>query len=237
MTARNHAILVISVLLVALAACVFPRQSTRAQATTYVRVIPETVSANVGDVFAVAITLNDVENLYGVEALLTWNSSVLQCLRADVRLGQADGVLSGEPLIAENSTTTGRYIISATSVNPAPPFSGSGNIVSVTFEVVGEGTTKLALQSELDDYPPLDRYPRISYPIDHTSFDGWFQTVVPEFQEVTLIVALIILGTVTLLLLKRSQWRNSDDLRHRSTGSVEKAITSKQDHRTGRSAR
>ena len=134
---------------------------------------------HVGEAFTVTISLANVQNLYGIEINLKWDSSIIQATKIDTRLGvesHADGVLhestNTPPLfIAENDFTTAKdkYRLVATSTSPAPAFSGSGNIVTITFNPITTGTSQLTVTSELYDYPPTERDPRVSQPIDHTN--------------------------------------------------------------------
>ena len=118
----------------------------RGSPETAVEVVPYASTADVGQSFTVNITVLNVQNLYGVEATVNWNSSVLELSNIDIRLGHTDtdGVLyntsfTSPPFIAENSTQNGQYAIAATSTAPAPSFNGSGNIVRITFNVTNSG--------------------------------------------------------------------------------------------------
>jgi hypothetical protein len=149
------------------------------QASTIVAVIPSSVSAHIGEQFNVTVSLSNVQNLYGLEVILTWDPAVLRVSKVDLRLGvetYPDGILhesSSSPsiFIAENNLTQtgGEYSLVATSMAPASSFSGSGNIVRLTFEPTAVGTSKIDIESQLLDYPPTDRDPRISQPITHSS--------------------------------------------------------------------
>jgi hypothetical protein len=150
---------------------------------TIVKVEPSVSSADVGEIFTIKIMVLDVQNLYGVEVNLYWNSSILEPVNIDIRLNETDGVLYNPIYTAENSTQKGKYILVATSMNPAPPFNGSGNIVKVTFNVTNSGNSILHLETQLYDYPPPDREPRISFPIEHTTIDGSV-SVIPEFPSI-----------------------------------------------------
>jgi hypothetical protein len=122
-----------------------------------------------------------------------WNATVLQATKVDARVGVesfSDGVLhesSNSPpiFIAENNLTQseGEYMLDVTSMAPAPSFSGSGNIVKITFNAINVGSSALSLQSQLYDYPPTDRDPRISLAIDHTTQDS--SVTVKEATTVT----------------------------------------------------
>lgn len=155
-----------------------------ANAETIVRVEPYASFAHVGETFTVNVTVFDVQNLYGVEITLYWNSSILDVVKIDVRLGIAshlDGVLHGDVFIAKNETNPeeGKYLLAGTSTAPAPPFNGSGNIVRITFNTTNASDSKLDLETKLSDWPPQDRIPRISWPIEHTTIDGFFDMNTP----------------------------------------------------------
>jgi len=167
-----------------------PIKSVSSQASASVFVEPSTVSACLGESFNVTVRLADIQNLYGLEVFLNWDPAVLRAVNVDTRLGVetfSDGVLhessSSPPIfIAENNLTSGEYRLAATAMSPAPSFSGSGNIVRITFEPIILGNSALDLESQLFDYPPLDRDPRISFPIDHSTHDSFVtvETSTPE---------------------------------------------------------
>lgn len=151
----------------------------KATSGTTIRVEPYASIAQVGESFTINITLTDIQNLYGVEVILRWNASILQVVGVDVRLGvesHPDGVLHEDILIAENETRNdvGRYWLAAASTAPAASFYGGGNIVIITFNVTGAGSCKLDLETELYDWPPPERDPPESWPIWHTTIDGFF---------------------------------------------------------------
>jgi hypothetical protein len=177
--------------------------TVRADSTTVVEVVPSTVSANVSATFTVNINVVNVQNLYAVEATLTWNSSVLQGTSVDVRLGQADGVLYGAEndstllIVTNNFTQQGSYTVAATSVGPEPSFNGSGIIVEITFSVAGSGNSTLNLESQLYDRPALGS---VSQPIDHTTIGGFFSTPVPENSNDTIILIFLTAALLSVLI-------------------------------------
>jgi hypothetical protein len=176
---------------------------------TSVIVEPNESSAIVGDSYSVNVTIVDVQNLYGLEAILSWNSTILALVNVEVQLGQDGGVLNSPIYVAENSTQGSRYTVSATSTNPAPSFNGTGNIVRLNFSVIGLGTCELDLQTQLYDYPPSDRDPRLSLPITHADVDGLFQSAIPEFPSHLVLVAALVLTLFSAVLSKHiSSGRN-----------------------------
>jgi hypothetical protein len=169
---------------------------------TVVEVNPQTISANLGERFTVNITVIEVQNLYGIEVSLRWNSSILDPVNVDIRLGQTDGVLHSPPpvYIVENLTKESEYVLAATSMNPAPSFNGSGNIVSITFNVTNPGDSELDLETRLWDYPPPNE---ASSPIDHTTIDSSVCAIIPEIPSTTVLLIIIILTTLILVLSKK----------------------------------
>jgi hypothetical protein len=173
--------MVFMLILFCLAFCSIQTISSQISAT--VRVMPSQVSTLLGESFTVTISLSDVQNLYGLEVILNWNPAVLRATTVDIRLGVesfSDGVLhessySPPIFIAESNLTQtkGEYRLVATSMSPAPSFNGSGNIVRIAFDPINIGNSELDLESQLFDYPPIDRDPRISLSIDHATLDSF----------------------------------------------------------------
>ncbi len=170
-------ILAILLLSISLAALILPNVSS--QSSTIVKVESSTSAPSLGQPFIVTISIVNVQNLYGLDVGLTWDASVLKVTNVETKLGVesfADGVLhtsSNSPpiFIAENNLTQreGKYQLTATSTAPAPAFSGSGTIAKITFAPISKGTSELNLQSDLSDFPPADRDPRVSEAISHTT--------------------------------------------------------------------
>jgi hypothetical protein len=140
---------------------------------TVVEVEPHASFALLGREFVVNVTILNVQDLYGVEATLSWNASVLRMARVDVRLGQPDGVLYYSLDIYENQTLQdqGTYVLAGSSLAPAPSFNGSGNLLRATFDVVGVGNCELGLEAELAS---ILMTPEGSAHISHTISDGFF---------------------------------------------------------------
>ncbi|UCH32429.1 MAG: hypothetical protein JSV05_03355 [Candidatus Bathyarchaeota archaeon] len=153
----------------------------KATVSTTVKVEPHQSFAEVGEAFTVGITLNNVENLYGLEVEIFWNASILNVTKIDSRLGREsheNGVLHEIPSTAlvqiyQNKTIQelGKHIIAASSIAPAPSFNGSGNIMLITFTVTSTGTCDIRLAAKLYDKPPPGGE---SNPISHSYENGTF---------------------------------------------------------------
>ena len=172
---------------------------------TVVEVEPYQSNAKVGETISVNVTVVDVQNLYGVEIDLYWNATILQLANSDIRLGvesHPDGVLH-ENFFRTTQEGQGKYMLSGSSINPAPSFNGSGNIVGLIFNVTNYGNSSLHLESQLYDYPPPDRDPRISWPIDHTTIDG-ILVVIPEFPKAVMLLLFMTLEICIIILLRKT---------------------------------
>ena len=211
-TARR-AILFIFASLTLLIPFLFQVVGVQTSSEPVVRIEPYTSYANVGERFAINITVDNIQNLYGIEITLAWNASILHVVSVDLRLGaesHPDGVLHEPPpvFIAKNNVTQerGEYLLAATSVAPAPSFNGTGNIARITFDVVSHGDSKLNLETQLYDYPPPDREPRISLPIEHITIDGFFE-IIPEFPITTMLLVLFMISTIVAVAFSKSYLR------------------------------
>lgn len=205
-------------LLVSIVSMLFLVQIRVVQATpeTVVKVEPYASSYDVGETFSVNLTIVDVQNLYGIEVALYWNASMLRVVNVDLRLGvesYPDGVLHelswARILVVENNVTQkeGEYRLAATSMSPAPSFYGSGNVVRIIFNATSSGYSKLDLETKLFDYPPLDREPRVSLQIAHTTIDA-FTAIIPEISSATFL-ALFMLSLLLAVAFSKIGLKNS----------------------------
>ena len=188
-----------------------PIQTAKSQTSpTTVKVVPAQNAVRIGETIVVNLTITNVQNLYGLDIKLDWNTSLLQLMSTISRLGvesYSDGILhesTDAPIsVVEDSSSqeTGEYHLVATSQNPSPSFNGSGTIVSLTFNVTNIGHSTLSIQSELADRPLPDQ---ISDFIVHTDANGSVDAgAIPEFPEAAIIGLLAIFATVFLLFSKR----------------------------------
>lgn len=172
---------------------------------TTMRLEPALCSAGLGETFVANITVADVQNLYGLEVDVSWNASVLEIAEVNVRVGQADGALCSSVYIAENSTADSQYTLAATSVAPAPPFNGTGTAATITFRVKDHGNSSLSATSQLYDFPPPDRYPRESLPIEHVTLGSMFEETVPEIVGSPMLATFVALTLFIVVLFLRKR--------------------------------
>jgi hypothetical protein len=192
--------------------CPFQVAYAQGSSNTTVAVKPSTTMTRIGETIAINITLSNVQNLYGLDVTLQWNTSALKVLNVNLRLGvesHSDGVLheasNANIFVEENNASQelGEYHLVATSVAPAPPFSGSGNIAIITFNVTSLGHSGLDLTTELADYNPSG-----SSSIDHNDSNGTVDSVIPEFPNMAVFALFVILATIALVISKKLLKKN-----------------------------
>ena len=185
-----------------------------AQSNTVVKVVASESQPHVGDTLTVNITISNVQNLYGVDVTLSWNTNVLSVINAKALLGvesHPEGVLhetaSDTLLVAEDSASqeNGQYTLTATSVGSAPAFNGNGIIATVTFNVTNTGPTGLKVESELSDHPAAGQSSNF---IEHTDTATAVDVAIPEFQSLTILVLFMVLATATLAIGKKQIKKN-----------------------------
>jgi len=138
--------------------------------STAVNAAASTTQPQVGSTLTVTLTISNVQNLFGIDATLQWNPSVLSLTKTALNLGdsQHNGVLHGSNLnydannlnsgdIYVNETkVSGSYELVAQSIGASTSsFNGSGTIATLTFNVVSAGSAGLSLQTDLADKAAL----------------------------------------------------------------------------------
>jgi hypothetical protein len=126
---------------------------SQARETAYVRVVPADNQVTVGEVFTVALELEDFGNLWGMDAELHFDKTVLEVVDADEvmpGLQIQDGtfpdpafgrVISG----ADNEAGLAYYAI--TLLGDAEPAAGSGTLCTIAFRPKSAGTSDLTIES------------------------------------------------------------------------------------------
>jgi hypothetical protein len=204
----NTAKILLFILFIALLSfSLIQRAFSQSSNNTTVAVDPQATNALLGETITVNITISNVQNLYGVDVTLFWDPFVLTIQNVNLRLGvesHTDGILhetASAEIFVQNNTIdqeNGEYHLVATSVAPAPSFSGSGNIATLSFNVTHVGHSDLILMSDLGDYNPSG-----SNLIDHTDVNGSVDSVIPEFPSAIAIGIIVVLVTAAAVVYKR----------------------------------
>jgi hypothetical protein len=114
-----------------------------------IKVDPSTVSmgpeAALNKTFTVAVKMLNVtptglpppNGIYGIEIWLEWNATLIKPISYKNYVGdETVGVLNPPVFFVYDNLTDNSYIVAATSLPPAEPWSGDGTIVEITFQVV-----------------------------------------------------------------------------------------------------
>ncbi len=186
---------------------------------TVVGIVPAESSGQQGKNVAVNIEVSNVENLYAIDVIVDYNSSVLQLANAEPTLGTraiADrGILYGSPVVNDTNSieagciyfntslsTANEFRLFATSVAPADSFNGSGIVATLTFNIVGSGQSNLVLTSILADHPEPGE--TTSEEITHEDVSGQVQAApIPEFPQIALLLVAGACATGTMILARK----------------------------------
>ena len=146
-------------------------QLARSESVVYVKVVPETYYGGPpGDEFTIAVMVEGVEDLYGLQIGLSWNATLLDYVSHTVTIPietHSNGVLYEPTLILQDDVdpVLGTYEIAAACIFGAPSFNGSGTVFEITFLANTTGTCVLDIFiSSLGDH--------IAQVVEHTVIDG-----------------------------------------------------------------
>lgn len=128
--------------------------TVRAADTAIVHPDPLSVGMRSGEEKEVAIRVDDVKGLYGIEFQLKFDPKVVQVQDGD---GSADGVQIAvgdwfkDSFVAANrvDNAKGTVTFAATLLNPAPAVDGDGTIATVQFRAKGDGTSPLTISKAI----------------------------------------------------------------------------------------
>jgi len=112
--------------------------------STVVRFDPATIELGpdycVGENFTLTAKIDNVEDLYGFDFKIVWNTTYLEyaehLLKLPVEI-YPDGVLHEPIMVVVNdvNASEGWYYLAVSSFSPAPSFDGSGTVFEFTFRV------------------------------------------------------------------------------------------------------
>lgn len=162
------AVVVVLVVMLAIALIYFSMMRPASQTTIYVS--PQNLSRAIDQNFTINISVSDVINLYGWQAKLGWNATILNITEiADIR-EESFLKTGGKTLFVPKLNTTAGYVLLAcTLYNTTAGVSGNGTLATIQFNVRGNGRCSL----DLYDSMLLDLSEQ---QITHTVTDGDFKT-------------------------------------------------------------
>jgi len=145
-------------------------QPALADTATTVTVSPSPATINPGETVIVAMYVNNVTDLYGVDIRLSFDPAKLEVVDADplhsgIQVTDGDFLTDTFAVYREADNTAGTIKYVATQVNPTPERSGSGVLFYVSLRGKSAGTTTL-------HFTQVDLATRQGQIIDATSQDG-----------------------------------------------------------------
>lgn len=158
----------ISALLLSIIALTITVSIAVASPETKLYIDPSETKVLIGNTFVVCVKIADINNLYGYDIWLRYNTTLLDI----VSVGPPH--LLPEPMI-EIIEPDGIIHISKIPSPPAPPVSGSGTVASITFNATALGSCILDLFDTALFNPDL-------LPIPHTNIDG-SATIFPKVDN------------------------------------------------------
>jgi hypothetical protein len=151
-------------------ACMYACFNTVYAEGTTVQVSPQTSAVEMGTTFTVNVTVTAVADLAVWEVQLYYLNTILNCTGAQEGpfLNQVNGTFFASNIKNAYNATHGWLLCGSTLVGPAPGVTGSGTLVTITFQAKTAGETALHLEgTTLKDSTPPPRNP-----IAHTAIDG-----------------------------------------------------------------
>ena len=131
----------------------------------------------VGSQFTVPVVVNNVNNLYGAEIHMNFDSNRLEVVdvntsKAGVNIAPGNVFDPDNSFVALNNAdnSQGAINFAATMMAPAEPFSGTGTIAEVTFRTKAEGTAYISFNQVLLSDPS-------SQPIQNIVSDSYVELV------------------------------------------------------------
>jgi len=118
-------------------------RSVQSAAVTTVNVVPQSVTASVGEVFTVSIRVTGVLDLYGWQFKLNWTASTLDVVNVVEGSFLNSNRTTFFTFIADN--TTGHILVDCTLVGPVLGVNGDGVLANMTFYVKEAGQSPLDL--------------------------------------------------------------------------------------------
>ena len=112
---------------------------------TFVRVRPAGGTYDVGSTIDVEVVVEDVQNLYGADVQLTFDTTRLSVIDANpsepgTQISPRDDLLSTDLVVREEANnTTGDIWYAVTQLNPSEPVTGTGTIFAFTLQTLSPG--------------------------------------------------------------------------------------------------
>jgi len=169
------------VIMLAFLSSTIPFNTVYAEGTT-VQVSPQTSTVEMGTTFTVNVTVTAVADLAVWEVQLYYLNTILNCtgVQEGPFLKQINSTFFASIIKNTYNATHGWLLLGSTLIGPAPGVTGSGTLVTITFQAKTVGETALHLEgTTLKDSSPPPRHP-----IAHTAIDGAVHVIAYPMMKV-----------------------------------------------------
>ncbi len=119
-----------------------------AQSAALVKIVPNEATISVGQTIEMAVQMENITNLYGVEMLIVFDHNLLEVVDADpnkpgTQISPGEFLRGG--FEGANSVIDGTIDYVMQQVRPNPPSNGSGTLVRIVFKSIGSGTVDIRI--------------------------------------------------------------------------------------------
>jgi hypothetical protein len=196
---------------------------------TVVNAAASTTQPKVGSTLTVTITISNVQNLFGIDATLQWNSSILALSNVNLNLwkdSHTNGVLYGSINTDSNNIKPGDIYVNETKLSGSyelvaqsfgqntNSFNGTGTIATLTFNVISSGPAGLSLQTDLADRSVgttagfIDHQDTAASVTAVASGSSSNTPSVPEFPSITIMTVVIAIAVAGIVLVTKKLSKN-----------------------------
>ncbi len=199
---------------------------------TIVNAAASSTQPKAGGTLTVTVTIANVQNLFGLDLSLLWNPSVLSLSNAVLNLGDShsnfvlhgtrinydSNNLSSGDIYVNETKLSGSYLLVAQSIgHTTQSFTGSGTIVTMTFNVISAGSAGLTLTTDLayqaavgqnaNNIVHTDSADSVTAIVSGSSDSATPTPSVPELSSAIIIILFVALAGSTVLAAKQRNKR------------------------------
>lgn len=131
---------------------VFPTLIVLAQSQPILKIDPPQLGLKPGDQAKFSLQIEGVQDFYGLEVHIQYNPDIIEIIDADTAkegVQCKSGAIFDQGFIAQNQIANGRIDFAATLLNPAPPFSGNGEIFECQVRGKNMGQTAIEISQAI----------------------------------------------------------------------------------------
>jgi len=119
-----------------------------AQSGALIKIVPNQATISVGQTVEMAVQVENISNLYGIEMLIAFDQNLLEVVDADpnkpgTQISAGEFLRGG--LEGANTVMDGTIDYAMQQVSPNSPASGNGTLMRIVFKGIGSGTVDIRI--------------------------------------------------------------------------------------------